>query len=140
MNMTSHSPFDTQVLLQFKASLQRQQRELRHVIGKTDKEIRALADLGPLDAVDLSCGNSLKESMFAHGSQVRRQLRLVELALERIRKGEFGICAACEGVIGLKRLEAVPWARHCIQCQERFEHVRGNASMVELYSGDAAQR
>jgi DnaK suppressor protein len=140
MNMTSDSPFDTQVLPQFEASLQRQQGELRHLIENTDKEIRALANQGPLDAIDLACGNSLKESMFAHCSQVRRQLRLVELALERIRKGEFGICAACEGVIALKRLEAVPWAKHCIGCQERFEHARRHVPMVELCSGDAAQR
>lgn len=138
--MTSDSPFDTQVLPQFEASLQRQQRELRHLIENTDKEIRALANQGPLDAIDLSCGNSLKDSMFAHSGHVRRQLRLVELALERIRKGEFGICAACDGVIGLKRLEAVPWAKRCIRCQERFERARRHVPTAELYPRDAAQR
>jgi hypothetical protein len=51
----------------------------------------------------------------------------------------FGVCAACEDLIGLKRLQAVPWARHCLDCQERFEHVQRHASMVGLYCGNARQ-
>jgi hypothetical protein len=41
--MTSHSPFDEQVLLQLKAGLLEQKHELLHVIEKAYKEIRALA-------------------------------------------------------------------------------------------------
>jgi DnaK suppressor protein len=131
--MRSQSTFDEQVLLQFEANLQEQQRKLRHSIEKAEKEIRALADQGPLDEVELSSNNSSTESMFGHSSHIRRQLRLVELALERIRSGEFGICAACENVIGLKRLQAVPWAKHCIQCQKKIENVQGHVAMVEFY-------
>jgi DnaK suppressor protein len=134
MNMTTNSSFDSHVLLQFKAGLEQQLRELRHGIEKAEKDMRALANSGPLDAVDASCGNSFKESMFAHISQIRRQARLVEYALERIHNGEFGFCASCEDVIDLKRLQAVPWARHCLECQERFEHVQRHAAMVKLYS------
>lgn len=122
MNTTSHSPFDRYLLLQFKSGLRERQRELQQIIEKAEQEIRALANLGPLDAVDVSCGNSSKESMFDYSIQNRSQLRLVELALERIRSGNFGTCAACEGSIGLKRLQAVPWASHCIRCQQRFEY------------------
>lgn len=46
--------------------------------------------------------------MFAHSSQIRRQLCLVELAWARIGSGEFGICAACESVIGIKWRLAIP--------------------------------
>jgi multiple antibiotic resistance protein len=42
--------------------------------------------------------------------------------LERIQSGDFGSCAGCGHAISLKRLQAVPWASHCIQCQERYEH------------------
>ena len=138
--MTANSQLDSQVLLRFRVSLQQEQRELQQVIDKADQELRALVDAGPLDAVDLSCSNSFKESMFAHISQIRRQLRLVEYALERTRNGEFGICAMCEDGIDLKRLQAFPWARHCLQCQERFEHVQRRAAMVELYYGNTLQR
>ncbi|HUE23532.1 MAG TPA: TraR/DksA family transcriptional regulator [Bryobacteraceae bacterium] len=46
------------------------------------------------------------------------QLRLVEEALDRVQSGDFGVCLACEQPIPPKRLQAVPWARYCVPCQE----------------------
>jgi len=46
------------------------------------------------------------------------QLRLVEEALDRLDSGDFGICLCCEEPIAAKRLEAIPWARHCVKCEE----------------------
>jgi hypothetical protein len=74
VNMSSDSPLDGEILIRFRASLQQQEHELRQVIDKAEKEVRALTDAGPLDAMGLSCGNSFKESMFAHICQIRRQL------------------------------------------------------------------
>jgi DnaK suppressor protein len=34
---------------------------------------------------------------------------------------EYGVCVACGGEMQQKRIEAVPWARHCIDCQEKQE-------------------
>jgi len=47
-----------------------------------------------------------------------RQLRLVEEALERVSTGDYGICLACKRPIPQKRLEALPWARYCVACEE----------------------
>ncbi len=46
------------------------------------------------------------------------QLRLVEEALDRVESGDFGICLACDQSIPAKRLNALPWARYCVPCQE----------------------
>ena len=124
MSFTSHSPFSATVFLLFKSGLLEQQRELARAIDSAQKEIRAVADSGPGDVVDDSCGNASKEAVFAGYSQNRTQLRKVELALERISTGEFGICAACDGAIGLKRLHAIPWVNNCIECQEQSEQSR----------------
>jgi DnaK suppressor protein len=43
-------------------------------------------------------------------------LREVRAALARIEEGVFGECLKCEQEIGLKRLNAVPWAPLCISC------------------------
>jgi DnaK suppressor protein len=64
--------------------------------------------------------------MFAESSRNRAQLRRVQRALERIEDGSFGICAACEESISLKRLEALRWADHCIQCQDQLEMGRAS--------------
>jgi DnaK suppressor protein len=47
-------------------------------------------------------------------------LRLVEEALDRLHTGDYGVCLACEQPIPAKRLEALPWARYCVACQERL--------------------
>jgi DnaK suppressor protein len=47
---------------------------------------------------------------------------MVEGALARIREGAFGECISCGKEINPKRLEAVPWTRHCIECQEKLEN------------------
>jgi DnaK suppressor protein len=46
------------------------------------------------------------------------QLRLVDEALDRLRSGDYGLCLACEQAIPAKRLDALPWARYCVPCQE----------------------
>jgi DnaK suppressor protein len=51
------------------------------------------------------------------------QLRLVNEALDRIRSGDYGICAECEKEIPGKRLNALPWARYCVPCQEEMSTV-----------------
>jgi len=112
------------MLLLFKNGLREQQRELARAMDRSQKEIRALADSGSGDVVDDSGDNASKEAIFASYNKNRTQLRKVELALERISTGEFGICAACEGAIGLKRLQAIPWANNCIECQEQSEQGR----------------
>jgi len=46
-------------------------------------------------------------------------LRQVNAALERTSNGHFGICMDCEEPISQRRLEVIPWAEYCIQCQDR---------------------
>jgi DnaK suppressor protein len=45
------------------------------------------------------------------------QLELVDAALERLDAGTFGACLRCGNAIVPARLEALPWAAHCIDCQ-----------------------
>ena len=125
MSLTSEFPLVNNVLMLIKSGLQEQQRELARAIDKTHQEIKALADSGPGDVVDDSCGNTSKEAVFTTYTRNRTQLRKVEVALNRISAGDFGICAACGGEIGLKRLQAVPWANNCLECQEQSEQSRG---------------
>ncbi|MGC8794192.1 MAG: TraR/DksA family transcriptional regulator [Bryobacteraceae bacterium] len=49
-----------------------------------------------------------------------QRLRLVNEALDRIEVGDYGICLNCERPIPAKRLEALPWARYCVSCQEEL--------------------
>jgi DnaK suppressor protein len=48
-------------------------------------------------------------------------------ALQKIDDGSFGNCERCGETIGDKRLEALPFARHCIDCQRLVEEERATA-------------
>jgi DnaK suppressor protein len=49
------------------------------------------------------------------------ELRLIDDALKRIIKGEYGYCIDCEEVISERRLAHSAYAARCIVCQEEFE-------------------
>ncbi len=50
------------------------------------------------------------------------QLRMIEEALDRIEAGDYGICLGCEEPIPAKRLQAVPWAKYCVTCQQELSN------------------
>jgi len=53
--------------------------------------------------------------------QQRKELNEIELALDKIKVGTYGICEMCEEPIGLPRLEVKNFARFCIACREITE-------------------
>ncbi len=52
------------------------------------------------------------------------QLRMIEEALDRIEAGDYGVCLGCEEPIPAKRLQAVPWAKYCVHCQQNLSNVQ----------------
>ena len=73
----------------------------------------------PSDEGDLS-QQSHEEWIFLNRNTLEMKLlREVEDALRRIERGTYGICHACEEPISGKRLDAVPWAKYCVTCQEQ---------------------
>jgi DnaK suppressor protein len=51
-------------------------------------------------------------------------LAQVEVALQRLDEGTYGICARCGNAINPERLEALPYATYCITCQSEIERAR----------------
>ena len=50
---------------------------------------------------------------------LERKLKDIDLALEKIKKGSYGICEKCQGKISIARLRAYPEARTCKKCKEK---------------------
>jgi DnaK suppressor protein len=73
------------------------------------------------DPVDLAVRNYSKNVMLAVSENESRQLTLIDEAVARIDDEEYGLCQNCEQAITPKRLEAIPWARYCLNCQELVE-------------------
>lgn len=73
------------------------------------------------DPVDLAVNNYSKNVMLSVSENESRQLTLVTEAIERLEDGEYGLCPNCEEEVNPKRLNAVPWAKYCLKCQELDE-------------------
>ncbi len=57
--------------------------------------------------------------------RAEQQLALVDAALARLAAGSFGRCLRCGKPIAPERLEALPWAEHCIDCARLIAQGRG---------------
>lgn len=109
-----------------------QQRQLRQMLEEKSTELRAqlgvptshpvlhvVAD--PFDSADWA-EKSHEEWIFLQKNNFDTALlHEVEGALERLRDGTYGTCMDCGMPVSRKRLEALPWARYCVTCQERYQ-------------------
>lgn len=96
-------------------------------------------------AQDRDVGDSVDVALDAEYHEISSQLAEVEsnelaqinIALNRMRAGKYGVCEDCDRNIPLARLQAVPYATVCIKCQRDREVVtnRGSAAAV-LANGD----
>jgi DnaK suppressor protein len=101
-------------LEKYKAVLEARQAELSHGLrNREDIAIEKSPDA--LDEVQLAGERELAIRNLDRGSNM---LRNVKGALARVADGSYGICMHCEEEIKPKRLDAVPWTKYCIRCQE----------------------
>ncbi len=95
------------------------EREL--LINKLKSNDLSVDDAETPDPVDLAVRNYSKNVMLAVSENDSRQLTMTDEALLRIEDDEYGTCLNCEKEINPKRLDAIPWARYCLSCQELVE-------------------
>jgi len=113
---------DKKKLDAFKKRLETRLQELRRIVNRTQADGRSADEDSTQDIADRAASSYNKEFLFSQSNNERHLLQMVEKALARIREGSFGECINCGKEINSKRLEAVPWTRHCIQCQEKLEN------------------
>ena len=115
-------------LAQFRKRLIEKHRQLADEVGRTalygkDQEDDSIKDLG-----DQANTAYTREFFFELGNGDRRLLRDVVSALQRIDEGNYGSCERCGETIAEKRLEALPFARYCIDCQRVVEEEERTAA------------
>ena len=112
---------DKKKLETFKKKLEERQQVLRRTVSRTEEDGRVADQDTAQDIADRAASSYTKEFLFSQSNNERQLLQMVETALQRIREGTFGECVNCGNEINAKRLEAVPWTRYCIECQEKME-------------------
>ncbi|HTY64864.1 MAG TPA: TraR/DksA C4-type zinc finger protein [Acidobacteriota bacterium] len=107
---------DAKKLGDFKEKLLQKRLSLTNIVQKTEGYGRE-KDQNTQDVADMAVESYTKEFLFGKSSGDRQILQMIQEALDRIEDKSYGECANCGKEIQPKRLEAVPWAALCIQCQ-----------------------
>ena len=105
----------------YKKRLLEKREELLRLVSKSYHDGREADEEVTQDLADKAANSYTKEFLFHQSDDNRRILQLVNEALGRLDSGTYGLCVACQEEVQAKRLDAVPWARHCIECQEKQE-------------------
>src|SRR5579871_6340783 len=87
----------------------------------------------PSDEGDLSQQHHEEWIFLNRNSIDMKLLREIADALHRLELGQYGVCMECEEQISIKRLDAVPWAKYCVTCQEAIAARIASGEMENEY-------
>ena len=112
---------DQKKMKTFKERLVQKKFEILEAYNKNKNYGKEADEEGAQDIADKASNSYTKEFLFSLSNSERDLLQLVDEALSRIGDRSFGVCVSCEDEMDKKRLEAIPWAKHCIECQQKQE-------------------
>jgi DnaK suppressor protein len=119
---------------EFRRALENKQKDLLATPSSRDEiaiEITA-------DEIDRLQQQLSREVTIHSLDRTSKLLKSVKAALQRIDDEIFGVCLRCERPIHDKRLKAIPWASHCMVCQEVLDHEHTRSGEQEDGIGFAA--
>jgi DnaK suppressor protein len=118
---------DNEQLLKFKKQLEDMKGEIITDVEQTLNEMTSQSGNIP-DPNDRATVESDRSFELRIRGRERKLMNKVEEALIRIDDGSYGVCDGCGEEIAIKRLEARPVAKYCIECktkQEQKEKAQG---------------
>ena len=98
--------------------LRKEQKEL-HKRVEVEREKTKPSSIANPDRADLASDYGYRDRRLSLLEQLEDQLTEVNKALDRIKEGIYGICTNCGEAIMPERLEALPYAELCINCQRQ---------------------
>ena len=94
---------------------------LRRALAGDLSLLKQLREQSGSDVVDAAL-DAAQDAISSQLAEVEsRELSNIEHALERIRQGVYGVCEVCGAKIPMTRLNALPYATMCIECQQAAE-------------------
>jgi len=105
----------------YKIKLLKKKEEIVEKLSEAYTESKEVETGIAQDLVDKAESSYTKEFILSLSNAEREQLFLIDEALKRIEKCEYGVCQMCGHKISKKRLDVVPWTSYCINCQEKAE-------------------
>jgi DnaK suppressor protein len=123
--------------------LMRRRDALRQALAGDLSLLKEMRQQNSGDVIDAALDTAQDEISSQLAEVESRELGSIEIALERMRKGDYGRCDGCGQAIPLARLQALPYATTCIQCQREAEkngEVVGGGNLSRVFEGGLADR
>ncbi len=110
-----------QSFIEFKYILTQRREEILKNITIIKNNMSGLQNSEANDEADFALINSdslVDEALF---SKLKKEMKEIDLVLQKIENKSYGVCEMCEENISLNRLKLKPHARYCIDCREIVE-------------------
>ncbi len=111
----------TDALLKITKTLIGRRSELRRQLHDEMDDLALNQTAGTGDLGDAAFGASGEEVAAQLAEIESKELALIEIALLRIKQGQYGVCNGCDGKIPVARLDALPYSVLCVKCQRESE-------------------
>ncbi len=108
-------------LEKYRRLLQEKKNTLLAELAKTKNAEEETTEESTQDIADKAVSSYTREFLYSLNDSERNTILQIEQALSRIEDGTYGTCLNCGNPMSEKRLTAIPWSRHCVDCQELAE-------------------
>lgn len=114
-------PLTAADLRRYREQLVKKRLQLVEDLSKNHEANLETSEEGIQDIADKASSAYTREFLLTLSDGERQILQLIDDAMHRMNSGSYAVCVACGGSVSRPRLDAVPWARHCLSCQELQE-------------------
>jgi RNA polymerase-binding transcription factor len=108
-------------LEKYRKLLQEKKTSLLAELAKTRHAEEETTEESTQDIADKAVSSYTREFLYSLNDAERSTVQQIDQALGRIEDGTYGLCLNCGTPMNEKRLSAIHWSRHCVECQELAE-------------------
>lgn len=112
---------DKSKLKNFQKILEERKTLILNQLDSNAQEIEDLYNSEPNDNVDFSNIDTNSQIEQTISSNLKQELKEIEISLDKIKRGVYGVCESCEEDISVERLKIKPHAKYCISCRQSME-------------------
>jgi DnaK suppressor protein len=105
----------------YRRLLEEKKAALSAELAKTRSAEEETTEESTQDIADKAVSSYTREFLYSLTDGERSTLLQIDDALGRVEDGSYGLCLNCGSLMTEKRLNAVPWAPYCLDCQELSE-------------------
>lgn len=117
--------------LDFQQIRKRLEEERLHLFRSLQGQNSSPESLESPDMLDIATFLEFYEVRSSLDELTKKKIERINKALARLDNGTYGICLDCGGAISAERLEALPYAELCINCQSNRERKPHEAAKPE---------